>query len=162
MQKVPAGNLWKNPQVNSPVCTGPRHLKSHTGEGVHLSFKKPANLQVFIENLPIKVIYTRTGSTTTSPGTYGSHPSQMGVTVSRNMSPAGIICGGPRGAPMLFPIWLKYISLCQLAAGKQLQKKWRVHIETEVISSVYELAINGWQRPHIYLLLPLMISRIHM
>jgi len=56
----------KNPQVNSPVRAGPRWLKSRTGEGVCLSFKKPTNLRVFIENLPIKVIYTHTVSATTS------------------------------------------------------------------------------------------------
>jgi len=86
--------LWetceKKLQVNSPVCAGPRCLKSRMGEGVRLSFKKPANLQVLIEKLPIKVIYTRTGSATTFAGTCGSHPSRMGVTVPRNMSPAGV------------------------------------------------------------------------
>jgi len=65
------------------------------GEGVRLSFKKPTNLQVLIEKLPIKIIYTCTGSATTSAGTCRSHLSRMGVTVPRNMSPVGIICGGP-------------------------------------------------------------------
>jgi len=94
------GKPAKNPQVNSPVCAGPRRLKTRKGEGVCLSFKKPANLRVFMKKLPIKVIYTRTGSATTSAGTRGSHPSRMGVTVPRNMSPVGII----RGAPVLCPI----------------------------------------------------------
>jgi len=111
MQKVPTGNLWKNPQVNSPVHAGPQRLKPRMGEGLHLSFKKPANLWVFIENLPIKDIYTHTGSATTSAGTCRSHPSRMGVTIPRNMSPAGIICGAPAG-PLCYALPKVMIALC--------------------------------------------------
>jgi len=95
------GKPVRNLHVNLPVRTGLWCLKSHASEGVCLSFKKPANLRVFIEKLPIKVIYTHTGSATTSAGTCGSHLSWMGVTVPRSMSPVGIICRGPRRAPAM-------------------------------------------------------------
>jgi len=67
------------------------------GADVHLGFKKPAKLQAPLGKLPIKVIYTCTGSTTTSASTCGSHLSQMGVTTPRNMSSTSIICRGPWG-----------------------------------------------------------------
>jgi len=59
IREVPGGNLQKKP-------AGSRHLNTYTGAGVHFSFKKPANLQVPLGKLPIKVIYTCTGPAGTS------------------------------------------------------------------------------------------------
>jgi len=97
----------KKPQVNSPVPAGSECLKSHMGGGRDLCCKKHINPQIPTIKLPYKVIFTCVQVSVVSPGTCGHHPSQMGVLVSRIISSAGIICGGPNGAPMLCPnsIW---------------------------------------------------------
>ena len=60
-------------EVSGGTCkkklAGSQHLNTRMGAGVHLNFKKPANLQVPSGKLPIKAIYTCTGPASTSAST---------------------------------------------------------------------------------------------
>ena len=99
-QRVPAGNLRKNPQVNLPVPAGSRRLKSRRGEGISSCRKKHINPWVPARKLPCKVIFTGISASSISTGTCAPHLSWMEVMASENLTPVGII----RKTPMLCPI----------------------------------------------------------
>ena len=93
--KIPAGKNTRTCRFRVP--------KHPYGWGDHLSPQIPETLWVPLKILPNKVAFTCTSVSGTLAGTCWSHLSQMGVTVSRHVTPAGIICRCICGSPMLCP-----------------------------------------------------------
>jgi len=85
MQKVPTGNWWKKPVPVSSQC-----LKSHMGEGINLGNIKHVNPWIPVTKLPYKVNFINIWVSNASADTCRPHPSQMEVTVSGILTPAGI------------------------------------------------------------------------